>query len=123
MHKWKIKAAANGQFRVQFVYNAEVMVWSENYAGKPSAKNCIESMKKNAPGAPTVDLGAGEAGKGYRFEIKKNKAGEFMVNFVAANGEPLVQSEGYKSKSSARNCIASLQKNGPKADTLDETAK
>ena len=32
MHKFKIVAAANDQFRVQFVYNAEVMVWSLAYA-------------------------------------------------------------------------------------------
>ena len=55
MHKFKIVKAANDQFRVQFVYNAEIMVWSENYASKASAKNCIESVKKNGPGAETVD--------------------------------------------------------------------
>ena len=55
MHKFKIVAAANDQFRVQFVYNAEVMVWSENYKSKSSAKNCIESVKKNAPGAGVAD--------------------------------------------------------------------
>ena len=55
MHKFKILKNDKDQFRVQFVYNAEVMVWSENYAGKASAKNCIESIKKNAPDAPTDD--------------------------------------------------------------------
>ena len=56
MHKFKIVAAANDQFRVQFVYNAEVMVWSENYKSKSSAQNCIDSIKKNAPEAAVVDL-------------------------------------------------------------------
>ena len=31
MHKFKITKTEKGEFRVQFVYNAEVMVWSENY--------------------------------------------------------------------------------------------
>ncbi len=121
MHKFKIVAAANEQFRVQFVYNAEVMVWSENYKSKASAKNCIESIKKNAPGAVVVDLTKEETGKGYRFEIAEAKNGETFVRFVAANGEPMVISETYKSKSSAKNCIESVKKNAPEAISVDET--
>jgi uncharacterized protein YegP (UPF0339 family) len=123
MHKFKIVGAKDNQFRVQFVYNSEVMVWSENYASKASAKNCIESIKKNAPGAATVDLTKEETGKGYRFEIAASKNGETFARFVAANGEPMVISETYKSKSSAKNCIESVKKNGPDAETVDETAK
>ena len=123
MHKFKIVGAKDNQFRVQFVYNSEVMVWSENYASKASAKNCIESIKKNAPGAAVVDLTKDETGKGYRFEIAASKNGETFVRFVAANGEPMVISETYKSKSSAKNCIESVKKNSPGAETVDETAK
>ena len=123
MHKFKIVAAANDQFKVQFVYNAEVMVWSENYKSKDSAKNCIESIKKNAPGAATVDLTKDEDGNGYRFEIEAAKNGETFVRFKAANGETMVRSETYKSKSSAKNCIESVKKNAPGADTVDETLK
>ena len=56
MHKFKILKTEKGEFRVQFVYNAEIMVWSENYASKASAKNCVESLKKNAPAAPTPSV-------------------------------------------------------------------
>lgn len=122
MHKFKIVSGANGQFRVQFVYNSEVMVWSENYASKSSASNCIDSLKKNAPGAPVVDLSAGEEGKGYRFEIEKAKNGEFFVRFRASNGEIMVRSETYTSKSSARNCIESVMKRAAEAPVEDETA-
>lgn len=110
MHKFKILKTEKGEYRVQFVYNAEVMVWSENYASKASAKNCIESLKKNAPAAPIVDLTKQEAGHGYRFEIDASKNGETFVRFRAANGEIMVRSEAYKSKSSAKSCIASIQK-------------
>src|SRR6218665_1128368 len=109
-HRFKISAAKNGEFVAKFVYNAETMVWSENYASKASAKNCIESIKKNAPGAAVVDLTKEETGKGYRFEIAASKNGEPFVRFVAANGEPMVISETYKSKSSAKNCIESVKK-------------
>lgn len=122
MHKYKIVAAKGGQFRVQFVYNAEIMVWSENYKSKDSAKNCIESLKKNAPGAPTADLSAGEdSGSGYRFEIEKSKDGQFFVRFRASNNEIMVRSETYKSKSSAKNCIKSVKERSAAADVIDES--
>nr|WP_306765456.1 YegP family protein [Rhizobium sp. AAP43] len=38
------------------------------------------------------------------------KNGETFIRFRAANSEIMVRSETYKSKSSARNCIESLQK-------------
>ena len=123
MHKFKIVAGANDEFRVQFVYNAEVMVWSENYKSKDSARNCIESLKKNVPDAAIVDLTKEETGKGYRFEIEEAKNGETFVRFKAANGETMVRSETYKSKSSAKNCIESVKKNAPGAETVDETIK
>ncbi|WP_082475553.1 DUF1508 domain-containing protein [Rhizobium sp. Leaf341] len=121
MHTFKILKAAGGQFRAQFLYNAEVMVWSENYASKVSARNCIDSIKKNAPGASTIDLTKDETGSGYRFEIVENKGGQHFVRFRAANGEPLVQSEAYAAKASAKTCIDSIKKNAPGAPVVDET--
>ncbi|WP_407703749.1 YegP family protein [Xaviernesmea oryzae] len=35
--------------------NGEVMLRSETYSAKTSAKNCIDSVKKNAPDAPVED--------------------------------------------------------------------
>lgn len=122
MHKFKILKNEKGEYRTQFVYNSEVMVWSENYASKASAKNCIESIKKNAPAAATVDLSKEESGSGYRFEIVESKDGQHFVRFKAANGETMVRSETYASKASAKNCIESVKKNGPDAPTEDETA-
>jgi len=121
-YKFKITDRKNDQFGVQFLYNSEIMVWSESYKGKASAKNCIESLKKNAPDAAVADLTKDEAAKGYRFEIAGTKDGQFMVRFVATNGEPMVISESYKSKSSAKNCIASCKKNMPAAVAEDATA-
>ena len=121
MHKFKIVKAASGQFRVQFAYHAEVMVWSENYASKASAKNCIESLKKNVSDAAVIDLAREETGSGYRFEIAESKD-QFIVRFRASNGEVMVQSERYAAKASAKNCIESIKKNAPEAPVEDETA-
>lgn len=121
-HTFKIVAASGGEFRVQFLYNSEVIVWSENYKSKASARNCIASLQKNGPGAATVDLTADETGKGYRFEIAAAKNGETFVRFRARNGEVMVRSETYAAKASARNAIESVKKNGPKAAIVDATA-
>lgn len=121
MHKFKILKNEKGAFRIQFVYNSEVMVWSENYTSKASAQNCIESIKKNAPEAAVVDLTKDETGSGYRFEIDEAKNGETFVRFRASNGEIMVRSETYSSKSSAKNCAASIQKNAPDAPVEDLT--
>lgn len=120
-HKFKIVAAKGDQFRVQFLYNSEIMVWSENYKGKASAQNCIASIKKNGPDAPTFDLTKDEEAKGYRFEIAGSKDGQFFVRFVASNGETMVRSELYKAKASAQNCIKSVKERGPNAETVDES--
>lgn len=118
-HKFKITTNGGGEYAAKFVYNAETIFWSENYKAKASAENCIASLKKNAPDAPVIDLtnGGGE-GKGYRFEVAPSKDGQTFVRFVAANGEPMVRTETYKSKSSALNAIKSIQKNGPGAEIL-----
>jgi len=120
MHKFKIAKAKNDQFVAKFVYNAETMVWSENYASKASAQNCIASIKKNAPDAAVVDLTQHEEGKGYRFEIVGSKDGQTFVRFVAANGETMVRSETYASKSSAKNCIESIKTRAVDAPVEDE---
>jgi uncharacterized protein YegP (UPF0339 family) len=57
----------------------------------------------------------------YKFEIAKDKAGEFRVRFKAPNGEVMFATEGYSSKASAKNAIASIQKNGPDAEIDDTT--
>jgi uncharacterized protein YegP (UPF0339 family) len=57
----------------------------------------------------------------HKFVIKKDKKGEFRVNFVY-NGETIFATEGYSSKSSATNAIESIKKNGPGAPTDDQTA-
>jgi uncharacterized protein YegP (UPF0339 family) len=55
-HKFLIKKNKAGEFVAYFVYNSETIFWTEGYASKASAKNAIESIKKNGPDAPTEDL-------------------------------------------------------------------
>jgi uncharacterized protein YegP (UPF0339 family) len=56
----------------------------------------------------------------HKFEIHKDKAGEFRVRFKY-NSETIFSTEGYASKSSAREAIESIKKNGPGAE-VEETS-
>jgi uncharacterized protein YegP (UPF0339 family) len=57
----------------------------------------------------------------HKFEIYKDKAGEFRVRFKY-NSEIMFSTEGYTSKSSAQNAIDSIKKHGPDAPTEDNSA-
>ena len=46
-----------------------------------------------------------------KFELKKNKKGEFSFNLKASNGRIILTSEQYSSKAAAMNGIESVKKN------------
>ncbi|MBT8206124.1 MAG: YegP family protein [Eudoraea sp.] len=46
-----------------------------------------------------------------KFEIKKDKAGKFRFNLKAGNGQVILSSEAYNSKSACDNGIDSVRKN------------
>lgn len=51
-----------------------------------------------------------------KFEVYKDKAGEFRFRLKAANGQNILGSEGYKSKSSCMNGVESVKKNSQDKD-------
>ncbi len=56
----------------------------------------------------------------HKFEIYRDKAGEYRVRFKF-NSEVMFSTEGYTSKASAQNAIASIKKNGPDAPIEDNS--
>lgn len=55
-YRFEIVESKDGQHFVRFVAsNGETMARTETYASKASAKNAIESLKKNGPGADVSD--------------------------------------------------------------------
>lgn len=54
-HYFEIKKNKAGEFVAYFKYNSETIFWTEGYSSKASAKNAIESIKKNGPGADTKE--------------------------------------------------------------------
>ncbi|QGN55326.1 DUF1508 domain-containing protein [Novosphingobium sp. Gsoil 351] len=58
-HRFEIRQNKKGEYVAYFCYNSETMFWTEGYSSKASAKNAIESIKKNGVGAETVDTTTG----------------------------------------------------------------
>lgn len=99
--------AGETRFRLK-AGNGQVILASEGYKQKASARKGIESVRKNA----TVDA---------RFERAKTKNGKWRFNLKASNGQVIGTSESYESEASRENGIASVAKNAPDAKLDDQT--
>ena len=114
--KFVIITAKNGEFTFNLkASNGEVILTaSETYPTKGACENGIASVKKNA-GVPVEDQTRAENQTHPKYELYKDKGGEFRFRLKAANGEIIGKSEGYKAKASAKKGIASIAKNAPDA--------
>jgi len=56
-----------------------------------------------------------------KFEIYKDKKGEFRWKLRADNNQIIASGEGYTSKAGCKNGIESVRKNAPKATIDDQT--
>ncbi|MEL7168845.1 MAG: YegP family protein [Bacteroidota bacterium] len=54
-----------------------------------------------------------------KFELYKGRDGQYYFRLKAGNGETIAVSEGYTTKASAKNGIASVKKNAPIAETVE----
>jgi len=104
--------------------NGEVIGTSEVYSSLAACKNGIESVKKNAEVAKEKIEDQTEENyekvTNPKFEMYTDKAGEFRFRLNARNGENILASEGYKSKTSCKNGINSVIKNAPDAPVIEE---
>ena len=113
MGKFVIKQAKSGPMFNLKAGNGEIIGTSEVYSSLSACKNGIESVAKNAVKAKIEDQTAEgfEKVTNPKFEIYKDKKGEFRFRLKAANGEPILVSEGYVSKAGCQNGIESVKKN------------
>ena len=117
--KFVVITAKNGEFTFNLkASNGEIILTaSETYTTMSACENGIESVKKNAS-ANIEDQTRGESQKHPKYELYKDKAGEFRFRLKAANGEIIGKSESYKAKASAKKGIASIAKNAPDAPVV-----
>ena len=93
--------------------NGEVIATSQVYKSMANCRSGVASVMRNAPAANIEDQTAEgfEKAKHPKFEIYKDKGGEFRFRLKATNGQIIAVSEGYKAMKSCRNGIASVQNN------------
>ncbi|MBE6914074.1 MAG: DUF1508 domain-containing protein [Ruminococcaceae bacterium] len=121
MGKFIIKNTKTGYMFNLLASNGEPIATSEVYTSRAGCKNGIASVQKNAPIAAMEDQTAldFEPIMNPKFEVYVDKSGEFRFRLKATNGQVIAASEGYKTKSSCLNGVASVRKNAPDAPIAD----
>ena len=119
--KFEIKAAKNGEFVFNLhAANGQVIATGgETYSSVDACKTGVESVRKNCAVYVEDQSVAGfETLAHPKYELYKDKGGEFRFRLKASNGEIIAVSEGYKAKSSAKNGIASIGRSAPDAPVV-----
>ncbi len=129
------------EFRWRLVHqNGNIIADSgEGYTNKAGAMNGIESVKENCVAAPVKELPAkapaakapaakAPAAKApvakAKFQLYKDKAGEFRWRLIHQNGNIIADSgEGYTNKAGAMNGIESVKENCGAAPVKEMPAK
>ena len=123
MGKFVITKAKNDEYTFSLnATNGQVILTAgETFTTLTACKNSIESVKNNALAHVEDQTVEGfETLTHPKYELYADKAGEFRFRLKARNGEPIGKSEGYKAKDSAESGIASVGKNAPEAEVVEE---
>lgn len=108
--KFEIKKAKNGQFYFNLkAANHEIILTSEMYTTKASAKKGVASVQKNAA-------------EPRRYDRRVNKDGKDYFVLKAANHQVIGRSEAYNTKAAMENGISSVSRNAGSAAVADLTA-
>lgn len=120
--KFEISATKNGGFRFALkAANGQVISTSQVYKTVVTCKKGIASVKVNALAHiedQTLDAAEQVTLKNPKYEIYKDKAGEFRFRLRAKNGQIILSGEGYGTKANCKNGIESIGKNAPDAEVL-----
>ncbi len=116
--RFEIKKSKDNRFVFNlYAPNRVIVATSQIYSSSPSAVNGIKSIMVNAPKAPVEDTTLKTFSPlGFpKWEIYTDKGGQFRFRLYAPNGSCIVHSQGYTTKASCKNGIASIVKNAPDA--------
>ena len=94
--------------------NGKIIGTSELYNTKEACKKGAASLKANA-GAAEVN-----GAKSPKFEVYTDKAGQFRFALTAKNGEKILASEGYTTKTACLHGVKSVQDNAETAEIIEK---
>lgn len=124
MGKFVIRTVKSGIMFNLKAGNGEVIATSEVYNSEASCRKGIASVVKNAPIAPVENqtVEGFQKEKCPKFEVYKDKAGEFRYRLKATNGQIIAVGESYKALASCLNGIESVKKNAAENNIVKEEA-
>ncbi len=114
-----IKKSKNSKYVFNlYASNHVIIATSQIYSSVSAAQNGIQSVKENAPIAPTED----QTKKDHetlsypKWEIYEDGGGQFRFRLSASNGSCICHSQGYTKKTSCKNGIESIRRFAPAAE-------
>lgn len=110
--KFEIFQGADRQYYFRLkAPNGEIIGWSEGYTQKASAKNGISSVRINSQVLDNFTVWQSTNDNQYYFNLK------------APNGEIILRSEGYTSRTNANKGVAAVKLYSPGAVLVDLTLR
>lgn len=112
MARFVIRSVATGVKFDLKAPNGQEILTSGVYACEAACRKGIASVVKNAAAAAVADqMGTqGMAVKNPRFEVYRDRAGEYRFRLKARNGEIIAFSDGYAAKAGCLDGIESVKK-------------
>ena len=122
--KFIIRQAKDGSYMFNLkASNGEIIATSDMYSSLEKCKKGIASIQNNAPIANIEDStveGEVEVKTNPKFEMYRDKGGEFRFRLKAKNGSIIAKSQGYSSKTNCKNGIESVKKNAATEEIISE---
>lgn len=122
--KFIIRQAKDGSYMFNLkASNGEIIATSDMYSSLEKCKKGIASIQNNAPIANIEDStveGEVEVKINPKFEMYRDKGGEFRFRLKAKNGSIIAKSQGYSSKTNCKNGIESVKKNAATEEIISE---
>lgn len=125
MGKFVLSEAKTG-FKFNLVAsNGETIAAGQVYKSKATAKNGIASVVANSAVAAVENqtVSGFKAESNPKFEVYKDKKGEFRFRLKARNGQIVATGEGYNKLDSCLKGIESVRKNAKDAKIEEKKAK
>lgn len=122
MTRYAIRKLANGyKFDLRSA-NGRIVAVSEGYTTMASCRLGIASVRKYAPVAEVQDLTCEKPAKVTcpKYEVYKDRRGEYRFRLRARNGKIIAASEGYTTKESCLGGIESVRCGAFYAEIVNE---
>lgn len=122
MSKFVIRAVSSGVKFDLKAPNGQTILTSEVYRTEAACRKGIESVRRNAPAAKMEDQTESgcKALTNPKFELYRDRAGQYRFRLKARNGAIIAVSDGYSTRPGCRSGIESVQKNAAEAEIMEE---